>query len=356
MHTKRTTILLLAGAIVLPLVFLTILFYSSDAPSGSLIKYEEPTDDTTSIATREPANIRLIPREDFLKKFIPKSARLPRPNLNASLSGFLRANSMISLLPARNWEIQTIEVNATAALAIELPQQKILYSKNGFVKRPIASLTKLMTALVTYENLSLSDLVTISSYAVETPENFAHLVEGEVLTVEQLLYALLLESSNDAAVALEEFYNAGKSPEAGSFIYLMNEKATTLGLEETFFTEPTGLSAQNQSSAANVALLLTATFEVETLATILSTQRFITTSHNNEIAHSWVNVNALIKNHAEIIGGKTGYTEEAGHSMATIARAPNGNRLVIVVLNAGDREVETLKILEWVQEAYIWEK
>lgn len=352
-HIKPHIIFFFVAAVILPLFVLTVLFYGNVSISQSPLA-RLPNNSNQRKPIIQP-QLKLISQETFLKKYTPKPAHLPTIP-QASLSGFLSAPSTVSLLPARNSEVPPLEISATKALVIEISTQKILYSKDPFGKQPVASLTKLMTALVAHEKLDNQAVLTISQHAIETPESFAHLVEGERLSVEQLLYAILLESSNDGAVALEEFYNATKPTHAGSFIYQMNQKVNELGLETTSFAEPTGLSAQNQSSAFDIARILEAVFKKEKLAQIMKTPRYITTSQDNKYVHSWKNSNKLLESDESIVGGKTGYTEEAGRSMAVVAQAPNGRYIILVVLDANDRETEIMDMLNWVRRAYVWEK
>lgn len=356
-NKNRKVIGLFVFMIMLPLVIVAAFFYSDirlNNISSSISSSEEVQQ---PVSAEDPfGELRLISREEFLKKFNTSPAYLPKPvEITASLSGFLRSNSSNALLPARNWGVPFEDINSTSALAIEMPSGRILYGKNVYEIRPIASLSKITAALVTLDTSSLDEKATVSLNAIRSEGNAGNLVAGEVFTVKHLLYAMLLESSNDAAVALEEHYNNKKSSSDPDFVSLMNKKAVELGLNGTVFEEPTGLSPNNRSSAVDVAKTLYTAFENETLREIMGTPTYTVKSLNREINHYWINLNALLGTEPEVLGGKTGYTEEAGPSMATMASTPQeGKYLAIVVLNADDRLEASRQLLKWVERAYIW--
>lgn len=286
----------------------------------------------------------------IILSFLFHGNRVTSPLAVASIN--IAMSPVSSYLPAinsdsQNQKIAEPQLNATSALILEMPASRILYSKNIYTQRPIASLTKLLTALTVYDNLKVDDVITISAQAIKIPENLANLNLGEQLSVEQLLYALLVESSNDAAVALEQFYNSNKQKDVASFVPLMNQKAKSLQLYNTHFVEPTGLDAQNYSTAYDIANMLYAVFQNDMLARIIKTSDYSTESVDGKFSHYWVSSNKLLGTY-NIVGGKTGYTEEAGQSMAVIASIPGDKYIIIVVLDAENREAEIIKLLDWV--------
>lgn len=358
---NKKTFIFLAVSTLLPLLLLLVFFYgnfnlkniySNMTASDKTENYSEESFSLKNLS------LQLIPRNKFVEKYNPKPAFLPRPiQLQATLSGFLKSNTSMELLPVRNWAVPFADINASSAIAIEMPTKRILYGKNVFEVRPVASLSKLITAMVVYETLNLDEIVTISQKAVQTEGNAASLVAGEQLTVEQLLYALLLESSNDAAVGLQEHYDSKRLSSQENFVQLMNTKARELGLNDATFEEPSGLSEYNQTSANGVAKMLYEAYQNPTIARIISSSSHITSPNNKDITHYWINLNTLLEAYDGIIGGKTGYTEEAGPSMSIIITTPNeGRYVIIVVLNAEDRVEETTNLLKWIREAYIWEE
>lgn len=347
---------------VLPILMVALLFYV-DINWNNLTASFNPSSNSDdlfekNIILEKEFDLRLISRDKFLEKYKTRPTVLPQAiELNVSLSGFLKSNSAIKLLPARNWAVPFIDIDSTVALAIEFPNKRVLYGKNIFEVRPIASLSKLITALVVVENLKLDDIVIISQNAIETEGNSAGLVAGEKLTVNELLYALLLESSNDAAVALEEYYNTEKESGFINFIELLNQKALELGLSDTLFVDSSGLGSGNVSSAYSIAQILYEAFQDKTLKKIMATSTFSMASQNESFTYYWVNLNTLLGAYEGIIAGKTGYTDEAGPSMAILVKPSyKDTYTVIVVLNAKDRVEATINIYEWIKKAYIWKE
>lgn len=301
---------------------------------------------------------KLAPREDFLKKYNKSQISfLPNAGIASfSISGFIQNNSTDILLPARNWQVQFQDIDATSVMAVYMPEKRILYGRNIFETRPIASLTKLMTALVVLDEFDLEESVTITQTVIKEEGDTAGLIVGEKFSTEQLLYALLLESSNDAAAAFADNY--AKKNTGVSFVDLMNKKAADMGLRNTFFVEVTGLDDRNVSNAYEVGQILYIAVQNPILAQVLSAPNYTTQSINKDFTHFWVNLNSLLGAYDGIIGGKTGFTNEAGPSMATAVKTPillKDNLIISVVLDAPDREGATQQLLDWVKEAYIWE-
>ncbi len=269
--------------------------------------------------------------------------------LPASRDAFLTASLNPNFIPIRNWSIEEPEINAKAAGIFDFNGKKFLYTKNIKEKLPIASLTKIMTAIIALESFDLDEIVTISKKAVMTEGENGHLIIGEKLAVRDLLYIMLIESSNDAAVAL-----AGQIDD---FVVLMNEKARGLKLENTNFTESTGISQWNYSTVSDLIELTNYSFNKEPLIwqifTIKDTEIF---SQDKKFRHYLENTNQLLGEFPQMIGGKTGFTEEAGGCMLTMVELSDnpGQYLITVILGAENRELETKKLIEWAQQAYVW--
>lgn len=263
------------------------------------------------------------------------------------------ASQLIPTYPIRNWNTPEPEITAKIAFVFETTRQKILWQKDGLhEERPIASLTKIMTALVTMDNAKLNDIFTVSKKAVQTPGELGGLVVGEQLTAENLLYALLVESSNDAAVALAE--NIASSTKQ-DFVVLMNQKAKVLGLVSTTFTDPSGLDAGNRSSAWDLNILMQEFLKYPILQKITQTAAFDFKSVDNKFSHHLTSTDKLLGQHPEIIAGKTGYTEEAGNCMILAWRATNDQGIIIsIIMDSQDRMGESATILRWTKEAYLW--
>ncbi len=263
------------------------------------------------------------------------------------------AAQLITTYPIRNWNIPEPEITAKIALVFETSRQKILWQKNGLREsRSIASLTKLMTALVVMENTKLDDVFKVSKKAVETYGELGSLRVGEELTVKNLLYALLVESSNDAAVALAENI---KTKTSRDFVDLMNQKAKAMGLVDTDFGDPSGLDSRNRSSARDLNRLMQEVLKYRVLREIMQTKEIDFFSVDGKFNHHLTSTDKLLGKLPEIIGGKTGYTEEAGNCMALAWQAPNKQGVVIsIIMDSQDRTAESEALLKWTRGAFLW--
>ena len=230
---------------------------------------------------------------------------------------------LVCLLPGR---AEAVSTSATAAILMDADSGRVLYEQNADAQMLIASTTKIMTALVAIEEGNLSDTVTVSRKAAYTEGSAMYLKEGEKLTLETLLYGLMLCSGNDAAVAIAE-HIAGSEAD---FAKLMNQKAEELGMEHSSFANPNGLDAEGHySTARDMAILACAAMNNETLARIVST-RTVTIG-----GRTMTNHNKLLSYLDGCIGLKTGYTMAAGRTLVSCAEQ-NGQRLVAVTLQDGN--------------------
>ncbi|WP_440895772.1 D-alanyl-D-alanine carboxypeptidase family protein [Amphibacillus sp. Q70] len=231
-------------------------------------------------------------------------------------------------------------VSAEQAVLMDQETGMILYEKNTDNPQLIASITKVMTAIIAIEHGDLSDQVKISQEAVSAEGSSIYLTENESMSLEDLIYGLMLRSGNDAAVAIAE--HIGGSVEG--FVYLMNEKAEWLGMEETHFANPHGLDADDHySTAEDIAQLMRYAMENEAFATINRTK-----SHQAEKrTYSWSNKNKLLTNYYPYtIGGKTGYTKAAGRTLVTVAEK-EGIQLIVVTINDPNDWFDHMRLYEW---------
>lgn len=275
--------------------------------------------------------------------------RVSRLNsLPSSDNNFLTASLNPNFIPMRNWAVIEPDIEANAAGVFDLNGEKFLYQKNIKERLSIASLTKIMTAMVVLDNFELDDIITISRKAVMTEGENGRLIIGEKLTVRDLLHIMLIESSNDAAIAL--------SDAVPDFIILMNKKAKELGLIDTEFADPAGISKWNYANIYDLAHLIKYSFDKPLIWQILSIKETEIYSNDEKVKHSLVNTNKLLGEIPEMVGGKTGFTDEAGGCMITMIKTPNkpSEYLITVVLGSKDRELETKKLIEWTQKAYVW--
>ncbi len=273
---------------------------------------------------------------------------------------FLRSRYDI-MPPIRNWSVKDLEINAKAALAIFVSKDsdydKVLYQKNIFNKMPIASLTKIMTAVVIMENANLNDITKISKEAVLTEGSNGGLRVDEEISVNSLLRAMLISSSNDAAVALAEYF---RNRFGKDIVEAMNEKANELKMTETNFSTPSGLNdIDNYSTVRDLYKLVKYALRFDKIWEITRIPAIDIYSTDGRIPHHLVNTNKLLGKIDGIYGGKTGYTEGAKESMVLIRSINNGdgtdlNYIIFILLGSDNRIMDMYNFVKWVEEAYIF--
>ena len=223
-------------------------------------------------------------------------------------------------------------VNARGAVLIEAGSGAVVFGQNQNARLPMASTTKIMTALVALEALPLDTPVKITAASVGVEGSSIYLVEGEVLTLEQLLYALLLESANDAASAIA----VAVSGSVESFAERMNRKAAELGLTDTHFVNPHGLDHEDHyTTAYELAMIARAALENETFRAICATKRKTIPLHGTEGVRLLLNHNKLLDSYEGCIGVKTGFTKKTGRCLVSAAER-GGVTLIAVTLGAPD--------------------
>ncbi|MFH0987290.1 MAG: serine hydrolase [Patescibacteria group bacterium] len=261
------------------------------------------------------------------------------------------------LLPTRKPELSPPHLGETAGIAIlfnEDGKTNILYEKNIDQRLPIASLTKLMTAMIVIDKYPLDKTVEVSQGAVWTEGESGRLSAGERTSVLNLLRLTLLVSSNDAASVLAEIIGTK------SFVDLMNEKTKEIGLENTHFTNVHGLDdKENFSSVEDLALLTQYSLlyypEIWEILQVKEIDVFSQDFLGRKILHHLRNTNKLIYQE-DVLGGKTGYTEEAKETMILATKAPQktlGN-IIIVLLGVDDRIKRAEELYGWTKGAYYW--
>lgn len=241
-------------------------------------------------------------------------------------------------LPAAEAEGAAPGVSAAGAVLMDGDSGRVLYEKDSHSRRPIASITKLMTALVALESgHGLEELVTVDRAWTGAEGSSLYLRPGEEISLETLLYGLLLRSGNDAALAIAGY--CGGTVE--DFVARMNRRAGTLGMEDTGFANPNGLDAEGHySSAYDMALLARACLENRTLARIASAKSAALGNY------AFTNHNKLLWRYEGCIGLKTGYTERAGRTLVSAARR-GGTTLICVTLNDPDDWADHTALFDW---------
>ncbi len=224
------------------------------------------------------------------------------------------------------------EIKSLSVVVMDSSREEIVFAKNPYLRHPPASTTKLMTAIIALESANLSDVVTISRNASRVAPHRAGLMEGDQMTVEQLLYAALLSSANDAAVALSEAVAGSEK----SFVTVMNRKARSIGALNTRFTNSSGLPSNGQyTTAHDLAKIMNYALRYQKLKEIIGT-RTAKISMDNGNSVFLRNTNMLLWSEEDVIGGKTGYTRKSMHCFVCAAEREN-ETLIIAILGSPSR-------------------
>ncbi len=232
---------------------------------------------------------------------------------------------------------QELSLSAQAAVVMEDDSQVLLFSKNPTTVFPMASTTKIMTALTALQYFALQNVLTVQADGLEG--SVVGFKKGEKISVENLLYGLLLPSGNDAAMTLSDNYPGGRL----LFVEKMNENAKAYHLEQTHFEDAAGLSDKNQTSALDLARLSSVAIKNSTFARIVSTKAIEIKNADGSVSYQLTNLNKLLGLDG-VMGVKTGFTEEAGEVLAT-AKVENGHRFILVVMKSTDRFSDTKRLL-----------
>ncbi|MBI5413394.1 D-alanyl-D-alanine carboxypeptidase [Candidatus Peregrinibacteria bacterium] len=237
-------------------------------------------------------------------------------------------------------------ISAESVYAIDLNGGEPLFTRNVFARRQIASIAKLVTAMVILDNHNVFEKVIVSKNAATQEGSSMFLRSGEEITVENLLTGLLINSGNDAATALAEFDAGSES----AFVSKMNAKAALLGLKDTHFSNAKGFDeAGNYSTAFDTMTFGRAAVSYPFIRKTVALKTAEVMSTDGRITHSLKSTNELLENpYFKIIGLKTGTTPEAGQSFVSLTEAPNDHEVLTVVLGSPDRFKETEILLDWV--------
>ncbi len=223
-------------------------------------------------------------------------------------------------------------VSAAAAVLIDADSGRVLYEHNSNQRMPMASTTKIMTALVAISAYPVDTVVRVSPLAVGVEGSSVYLYAGEELTMEQLLYAMLLESANDAAAAIA----IAVGGDIASFADMMNGMAEQIGLADTHFENPHGLDgAEHYTTAKDLAALTAYALQNETFRNIVSTYKHEIPMNGSEGTRLLINHNKLLRTYSGAIGVKTGFTKKSGRCLVSAAER-EGVTLVAVTLSAPD--------------------
>lgn len=225
------------------------------------------------------------------------------------------------------------ENGAKSLCVLEMTGGEIVYEKNAYEKLPMASTTKIMTAIVALENSSVEDVVTISEKAALEEGSSAYLEKGDKLTMLDLLYGLMLNSGNDAAVAIAE-YIAG---DENKFADMMNKKAWEIGAADTQFTNPNGLPDDyHYTTAYDLALIARYAMQNSDFKTIVSSKSNTALVINTGRTIDYYNHNKLLSTYDGCIGIKTGYTKTAGRCLVSAAERDNMSFIAVTLNDPSD--------------------
>ncbi|MCX7695522.1 MAG: D-alanyl-D-alanine carboxypeptidase [Caloramator sp.] len=240
-----------------------------------------------------------------------------------------------------------LTLNSYSAVVIDQNSGRVLYSKNSDIRLPMASTTKIMTTIVALEKGNLNDKVIVSSKAASVGGSNAGLVAGEKVSLEELLYGLMLRSGNDAAIAIAEHIGGS----VDNFLKMMNEKAVEIGAFNTSFRTPHGLDADGHyTTAEDLAKITAYAMKNEFFNRIVSTKE-ISSGISGKFNRSYSNINKFLYRVENADGVKTGYTGGAGKCLVASVKH-NYGRFICVVLNSSDRWRDAEELVKYAKDNY----
>lgn len=231
------------------------------------------------------------------------------------------------------YSVQAISTSATSSILVDMDSGRIIYENNSHEVRSVASISKIMTAILAIESKKLDKTVKVSDVVLEAYGSGIYIKPGEKLTLQDLVYGLMLRSGNDAALMIAE-YVSGSVPK---FVEKMNQKAQEIGMKQTTFHNPSGLDEEDEvgnfSTAYDMAILTSYAMKNKTYQKIVGTKKY--TLKTNKNAYVWYNKNKLLTNYENTTGGKTGFTKKARRTLVSTASKDQLN-FVVVTLNDGN--------------------
>lgn len=238
---------------------------------------------------------------------------------------------------------ETPALSSVSAVLYEPQSGRVLYEKDAHTPRPMASTTKIMTALLAVELCSMDRVITVSAEAVRVEGSALGLRGGDQITMRDLVVGLMLKSGNDAANVIAYTVAGG----IDRFSQLMNQRAAEIGMKDSVFVTPSGLDQGDHSSSAyDMALLAAEALKNETLAEICGMETAVVSFGNPPQKHTLANHNKLLKLYPYAIGVKTGFTKKSGRCLVS-ASEKDGVRLIAVTLNAGDDWNDHIALYEY---------
>jgi len=309
--------------------------------SSSLLNSILPTS-TSLLLTREESSAG-----DYKNQSAPIFHSVPSENIDIGQGFLSAAKGIASRVFYQIHDTAPPLINAKAAIIADLKTGETYFSTNPDRRWPLASITKLVTAALTMKYNDLSQLATLGDrdFLITENENLKYLKVGDSYSIKDLLKIMFLQSSNEAAEALANIKDHNE------FIANMNVLIKEWGLTSTYFSDPSGLSAANQSTAND--LLKISRIIYEQYPYIFRTtqfQKLLVTELNSGRRQTILNIN-IFAGQSDFLGGKTGYTEDAGGNLLSVF-SYRGQPIVIVILGTDDRFGETEKLLEWFKDSF----
>ena len=231
------------------------------------------------------------------------------------------------------FSVQAFSSNAKAVVLMDMDSKRVLYSENPHYTQSVASISKVITAILAIENGKLDKTIKVGDEVLKAYGSAIYLKVGEKMKLEDLLYGLMLRSGNDAALVIAN--NIAGSEE--KFVKMMNDKAKELGMSDTTFNNPHGLDEEddgNISSAYDMALLMSYAMKNEDFKEIVKAKYH--TVKTNKNTYKWKNKNKLLFNYKYTIGGKTGFTKNARRTLVTAASNNDLNLTVVTIQDGSD--------------------
>jgi len=260
--------------------------------------------------------------------------------------------------PVNFTDMPAPRLTARSVVVIDRDSSVVMFAKNEKTQLLPASTVKLMTALIVLGHYDLDKVLITTQLNYEGQD--MDLMEGEMMTVKNLLYGVLVASANDAAILLAQDYPGGVK----GFVKAMNEKAEELNLKDTYFANPTGLDSDEEgnllpdhssSTALDLARLASVAMKNETISKMVGTTQITVTDTAGQIEHQLFNINELLYWLPGMKGIKTGWTEEAGECLVGYVER-EGRGVITVVLGSENRFGETAKLIDWAFTNHQWEE
>lgn len=238
--------------------------------------------------------------------------------------------------------VKAIDTSATSAILMDTDNNIILYEKNIHNVRSVASISKIMTAVLAIESNKLDDKIVVDDVISSAYGSAIYIKPGEELTLRDLVYGLMLRSGNDAALVIAKYVGGN----VDHFVLMMNNKASEIGMENSTFNNPHGLDADkgNFSTAYDMAILTSYAMKLDEYKKIVSTKSY--TLKTNKNTYVWKNKNKLLKLYKYTTGGKTGFTDIARRTLVTTA-SKDGINLVSVTLNDGNDFKDHMSLFDY---------